>query len=220
MIFKTPKTTKESESRARPTVPWTGYPALFLVCCIFSGWFAHIDEWYGFLDFSTFLGSFGTVGEATFVGVGGTGARHAFLYVLSLAPGVMLALGIVAVAEYYGALLAADRLLNPLLRPGLGIPGAAGLALIASLQSTDAGAAMTHDLKDKKRLSEKELTIFATFQFSSGGSVVNYITTGIALFPFLPVSFLKPLAVILICKIVGANLMRLYLSLCRKEDAQ
>ena len=98
--------------------------------------------------------------------------------------------------------------------------GAAGLALIASLQSTDAGAAMTHDLKDKKRLSEKELTIFATFQFSSGGSVVNYITTGIALFPFLPVSFLKPLAVILICKIVGANLMRLYLSLCRKEDAQ
>ncbi|MGO0916400.1 hypothetical protein ACTPEM_25205, partial [Clostridioides difficile] len=36
----------------------------------------------------------------------------------------------------------------PLLKPLLGLPGFAGLTLIASLQSTDAAASMTKELKD------------------------------------------------------------------------
>ena len=190
---------------------WYSYVALLLACIIFSGWLSNVDKWYGCIDFTYLIGDFGKINGSSFVGSGGSGARHAFLFALSLAPGVMLAMGIVAVAEYYGALAAANKILGPLLRPCIGLPGSSGLALISSLQSTDAGAAMTHDLNEKGLLSKTELAIFAMFQFSSGGTIVNYLTTGLALFPYLPISFAKPLLIILICKVIGANVMRLFL---------
>jgi nucleoside recognition membrane protein YjiH len=101
----------------------------------------------------------------------------------------------------------------------MGIPGFAGLALISSLQSTDAGAGMTRALRESNMISEKEKTIFAAFQFSAGGTITNYLSTGSALFAFPTVPIITPLAVMFVMKIFGANLMRLYLSRAMKEEA-
>ncbi len=90
-------------------------------------------------------------GAATFVGKGGLSTRAGFLFALSLVPGVMLALGLLEVLSHYGALKAAQKLMTPLLRPILGVPGITGLALITDLQSTDAGAALTKGLVDSER---------------------------------------------------------------------
>ena len=68
---------------------------------------------------------------------GRSGAIDGFMFALTLVPTVMFALAMITVFEYYGALRAARRLLTPVLRPLLGLPGSATLALIASLQSTD-----------------------------------------------------------------------------------
>jgi len=132
----------------------------------------------------------------------------------------MLALGVVEVAERLDALRAAQRMLTPLMRPLMGLPGIAGLALISSLQSSDAGAAMTRELSEKGLISETEKVIFAAFQFSSGSSITVYLSMGLALFPYLSVSHLVPLGVILFYKVLGMNLMRLYLRMAaRKEEA-
>ena len=61
--------------------------------------------------------------------------------------------------------------------------------------------------------------IFAAFQYSSGSSITVYLSMGIALFPYLSVSHLVPLGVILFYKIVGMNLMRLYLHMLTRKEA-
>ncbi|MCV5888952.1 YjiH family protein, partial [Escherichia coli] len=70
----------------------------------------------------------------------------------------------------------------PLLRPNMGIPGNSGLALIASLQSTDAGAAMTRQLKDEGHLTKRETDVFTMFQFTAGATIVNFFSSGAVLF--------------------------------------
>ncbi len=201
-------------------VRWTGYVALVLVILFFSGLFTDAKGPLRCLDFTVLSGSFGKIADSIiFVGKGGSGARHGFLYALSLVPGIMFALGVVAVAEKLDALRAAQRMLTPLMRPLMGLPGAAGLTLISSLQSSDAGAAMLRDLSDKGFITEAEKVIFAAFQYSSGSSITVYLSMGVALFPYLSVSHLVPLGVILFYKVVGMNLMRLYLHLAEKKGA-
>ena len=200
------------------SVRWTGYVALVVVVLFFSGVFSECTGLMSCLDFTVLNGSFGKIAENfTFIGKGGSGARHGFLFALSLIPGIMLALGVVEVAERLDALRAAQRLLTPLMRPLMGLPGIAGLALISSLQSSDAGAAMTRELSEKGLISEAEKVIFAAFQFSSGSSITVYLSMGLALFPYLSVSHLVPLGVILFYKIVGMNIMRLYLRMVTKK---
>ena len=200
------------------SVRWTGYVALVVVVLFFSGVFSECTGLMSCLDFTVLNGSFGKIAENfTFIGKGGSGARHGFLFALSLIPGIMLALGVVEVAERLDALRAAQRLLTPLMRPLMGLPGIAGLALISSLQSSDAGAAMTRELSEKGLITEAEKVIFAAFQFSSGSSITVYLSMGLALFPYLSVSHLVPLGVILFYKVVGMNLMRLYLRMVTKK---
>ena len=131
----------------------------------------------------------------------------------------MLALGIVEVVDHLGGLKAGQKLLTPILRPLLGIPGIAGLALVTSLQSTDAGAGMTKMLRETEAITEKEKTVFCAFQFSAGGTITNYLSSGAALFSFLTVPIILPLAVIVVMKFFGANVMRLYLNRVEKGDA-
>jgi nucleoside recognition membrane protein YjiH len=57
------------------------------------------------------------------------------------------------------------------------------------------------------------------FQFSAGSSITVYLTASSAFIPALEVSYLVPLAVILFYKVVGTNLMRLYLSVAENRDA-
>ena len=205
-----------------------------------------VHEVLGVLDFNTLNGKFGKVavpesadkaagshGSANFSGQGGTGARDGFLFALTLMPTTLFAMGIIAVLEYYGALEAMRRLLQRILKPLMGIPGDTGLAMIASFQSTDAGAALTRALYDEGKLTAQERDIFAIFQFSAGAPITNFLSTGTALLGLtaaavaggdaakVPASVGICLGVIFIFKFVGANLMRLYLRLTAgKEGAQ
>ena len=74
--------------------------------------------------------------------------------------------GLMEIVEHYGGLKAAQRLLTPILRPILGIPGICCVALVSSLQSTDAGAGMTKALRENKDITGNELLIFSAFQLS------------------------------------------------------
>ena len=203
-------------------VPWYGYASLLFAILFFSGLFATMQGWLQAFDYTTLLGKYGTVASesgaaTTFIGQSGTGARQGFIFGLSLAPCVMLALGIVEVVTHLQGLRAAQKMLTPLLRPLLGIPRMAGLALISSLQSTDAGAIMMRELRDTDMLTDRERLIFAAFQFSADGTITNYLGTGSALFVMMNVPILMPLIVIFVFKFVGANLIRIYLKRYTEE---
>ena len=203
-------------------VPWYGYLALIFAIVFFSGLLAGEIGWLSALDFNKINGTFGTMKDAaksTFQGMGGTGARNGFMFALTLVPAVMLALGVVEVVDHLGGLKAAQKLLTPILRPLLGIPGIAGLAMVTSFQSTAAGAGMTKMLRETNCITENEKTVFCAFQFSAGGTLTNYLATGAALFSFLTVPIIVPLAVCFVFKFFGANLMRIYLNRFEKEGA-
>lgn len=170
------------------------YLALLFAMVFFSGLLGG-KEWYGVFDFTTLNGAFGKVvsgvslqtdtldvAQSAFRGKGGYGAMDGFLFALGLIPAVMFALGMINVLEHYGALRAARKLLTPLLRPLMGIPGSTGLAMIGSLQSTDVGASLTRVLADEGQITEKEKTIFTMFQFSAGAMITNFFSSGAVLF--------------------------------------
>lgn len=214
------------------------YFALAFAAVFFSGLLGG-KEWYGVFDFTTLNGAFGKVvsgvsqnGDvlktttSTFRGVGGHGAMDGFLFALGLIPAVMFALGMINVLEHYGALNAARRLLTPLLRPLLGLPGTTGLALIGSLQSTDVGASLTRNLADEGLLDDSEKDVFAMFQFSAGAMITNFFSSGAILFTLIaadgtaavPTSIGMCILVMFVMKIVGANLMRLFIRFTHKQS--
>lgn len=204
---------------ARQKVRISGYISLVIAILFFSGIFKDVEGPLSALDFTNVLGSFGKLGTLTegsgslagnFRGTGGVGARDGWLFALTLAPAVMLALGVVKVVEDLDGLKAAQNLLSPLLRPFLGIPGFCGLALIASLQSTDAGSAMTRALYDEGLITDKENLIFTGFQYSAGALLTNYLSSGAALFAFLEVPIFVPLIIVFIFKFITGNIIRLY----------
>lgn len=220
-----------NEKNEQKKVGILAYLSLLFAIVFFSGVFAKETGWLGMFDFTILNGDFGKIigegGKAlTFRGAGGYGARDGFVFGLTLIPTVMFALAIVAVVEYLGALDAARQLLTPILKPLLGIPGSTGLALIASLQSTDAGAGMTKALYDTDEITNDERTIFAAFQFSAGGTITNYFATGAALFALtvadgsmaITVPLIIPFVLMLILKVFGANLMRFYLKADSKKN--
>ena len=86
----------------------------------------------------------------------------------------MLAIGVVDVLDHYGALSAAQKLMTPLFKPLMDVPGLVGLALITDLQSTDAGAALTKELYDDGLIDKREQTIIAAWQYSGAGTISNY----------------------------------------------
>lgn len=167
-----------------------------------------------------------TVAKTTYRGVGGRGAMEGFLFAFGLIPAVMFALAMINVLEHYGALDAARKLLTPILRPLLGIPGSSGLALIGSLQSTDVGASLTRQLSDEKLLTEDQRDVFIMFQFSAGAMITNFFSSGAVLFtlmmadgitPVVPASLGLCVAVMFVMKIFGANVLRLIFSMTSKK---
>lgn len=218
----------DSES-AKARQQWSpgigAYLALIVAILFFSGLFLNVAgaKWLGAFDFTTLSGKFGTIKDAahaTFLGEGGTGAKAGFLFALSLVPTVMLALGLLEIFTHYGAIRAAHKLLTPLLKPLLGIPGRCGLALITDLQSTDAGAALTKELHDEKQITKKDVVIMAAWQYSGAGMINNYFAIGSALFVSLSVPVLVPLVLMFVLKFVGAAIVRLVLTTFYKQDFQ
>lgn len=211
--------------QTRQSVGIGSYLALIVALLFFSGLFYNVSgmKWLGAFDFTTLGGKFGSMKDAahnTFVGEGGLGAKAGFLFALSLVPTVMLALGLLEIFTHYGAIRAAHKLLTPLLKPLLGIPGRSGLALITDLQSTDAGAALTKELYDEKQISKKDVIIMAAWQYSGAGLINNYFAIGSALFVSLSIPVLIPLVVMFVLKFVGAAFVRLILNTFYKRDFQ
>ncbi|MDO5091383.1 MAG: nucleoside recognition domain-containing protein [Cardiobacteriaceae bacterium] len=209
-----------------------------------------VHKIFSVFDFNTLNGKFGSVivpdgkgsmtladskaesgeaalGKGNFSGKGGEGARQGFMFALTLVPTTMFALGMVAVLEYYGALEAMRRIFSVILRPVMGVPGDTGLAMIASFQSTDAGAALTRGLYDEEKLSTKERDIFTMFQFSAGATITNFLGSGAALLALVsatgetvPVSIGLCFAVMFFFKFFGANLMRFYLNAIERKASK
>ncbi|WP_300918718.1 nucleoside recognition domain-containing protein, partial [Turicimonas muris] len=155
------------------------YISLAIAIVFFSGVCAS-THWWGIFDFTTLNGGFGKLvsgvsqnadgihtAMANFRGKGGSGAIDGFMFALTLVPTVMFALAMITIFDHFGALKACRQLLTPILRPLIGVPGSAGLALIASLQSTDGGAALTRQLKDDNVLTDREINNFAAFQMTA-----------------------------------------------------
>lgn len=206
------------------------YISLFLAALFFSGLCAGVNHWWGIFDYSTLMGKAGRVvtgvmettdglvtTTSSFRGAGGTGALDGFLFGFSsIVPGVLLIMGMINVFEHYGALRAARQLMTPIMRFIIGVRGSAALALIACLQSTDGGAAMTRQLKDEGELTETEVNNFAAFQMVASAPITNFVTTGAAFYalvgadgrPAMTVSIGLCLVVLLAAKVLGANVMR------------
>lgn len=218
----------ELNTQANEKVTIGNYISLIFACVFFSGLCA-TSQWWGIFDFTTLNGSFGKVvagvsqnGDtistvmSNMRGKGGSGAIDGFVFAFTLIPTVMLAMAMITIFEHYGALKAARQLLTPVLRPILGIPGSAALALIAALQSTDGGAALTRQLKDNNTLTEKEINNFAAFQMAADAPITNFMSSGAVLFTLVaadgslavPVSLGLCLLVVLFGKVVAANIMR------------
>ncbi|WP_085164170.1 nucleoside recognition domain-containing protein [Gilliamella bombi] len=199
------------------------YISLIVAILFFSGLFFNVEgkEWLGAFDFTSLSGKFGTMlhpEKNTFVGEGGNSARAGFIFALSLIPTVMLALGVLEIFTHYGTIRAAHKLLTPLLKPILGVPGKTGLALITDLQSTDAGAVLTKELYDEKQITKKDLIIISAWQYSGAGLINNYFSIGSALFAPMTVAIFIPLVIMLVLKFVGSVMVRLVLNTIYKKD--
>ncbi|MCD7907133.1 MAG: hypothetical protein LUH04_05505 [Clostridium sp.] len=186
-----------------------GFVALILFIMVFSGALKDVPVLKA-LDFNNMMGAFGIVkgAEGNFQGVGGVGAKDGFMVAFAQLPLLMLAMGIVELATQYRALLAAKVLFTPILRPLLGIPGAAGLTLVSSLNSSDGGAVMTADLYNRGYLTQDERTIFVGFQFAASGMIVATVTL-LAMAPMLVVSPMFIMGILLLMKFVNGNITRL-----------
>lgn len=201
-------------------VPWYGYVAFLIAILMFSGIFSSAAGPLKVLDFNVLAGNFGNItGEqaTNFRGIGGNGAKDGFMFALTLIPAVILALGLVNVIDGLGGLRAAEKLMTPILEPLLGVPGITALANIANLQSTDAAAGMVKELVDNGKITDKERSIVIAYQTSGSAGLTNYFSSGAATFAILGTPIIVPLVVILFFKIVGANLMRLYLKMFYKD---
>lgn len=199
-------------------VSWKGWISLFVLIILFSGIFQKFEGPLAAFDFGNLCGKFGAIAEGiNFQGKGGTGAREGFIFALTLIPTVCLAVGIISVVEEMGAMKAAAKVFNPLLRPMLGIPGICGIAFVSSFTSSDVGSFMTKQLFEDGLITDDERSIFVAYQYAGSAVILNTINTQAPLLPFSLLA-LGPLIVILfICKIFGANMLRLYLTIQRKR---
>lgn len=201
-------------------VPISGYISLVFAIIFFAGILPIIASstgwsWLNAFDFSKLQGTFGTIAEKfSFRGSGGSGAKDGFIFAITLIPAVMLALGVVELVNHFGGLKAAQKLLTPLLRPLMGVSGITGLALISSLQSTDAGASMTRELREEGKITENERTVFGMFQFTAGATITNFLTSGMAIIALVetavPLIIFLSFCVMFAFKVIAANMMRLY----------
>ena len=210
-------------------VYWYSYVILLIAIIMFSGLMERVPESWNVLkifDFSTLNGRFGNIAGAkgNFQGAGGVGARAGFLFALGLAPAIIFALGIVRIVDGYGGLAAGEKLISPLFKPLLGIPGICGLAFITSLQSTDGAAGMTKQLYESGAITDKERTLFCMLQLSGDGTVTNYFGTVAAAFlPYFTatsIPVILPFIIILLCKVLGVNILRVILSFNQNKAQQ
>ena len=74
-----------------------------------------------------------------------------------------------------------------------------------------AGKRLTRALLDTV-VATSDKVIFAAYQTSGSAIITNSFPSGVAVFAFLGTSVIVPLAVILVFKFVGANILRVWLN--------
>jgi nucleoside recognition membrane protein YjiH len=194
--------------------------ALAILIILFSGIFQKAEGPIRAVDFNNLTGKFGEVAEGiNFQGKGGVGAKEGFIFALTLIPSVMLAVGLINVVEEMGALRAARKIFNPLLRPLLGIPGTCGIAFVSSFTSSDVASFMTKQLYEEGNITDDERSIFVAYQYAGSAVILNTIYTQAPLLPFSLLAVGPIIVILFVCKLFGANLLRLYLRLTKKKKA-
>lgn len=212
-----------SEKKEKIQVKPSGWIALVLMMCLFSGAFAFIKgplSFLKFLDLNTLIGSFGVIGDtkAIFAGANGTGARDGFMFALQLAPGAILAMGLIEVFTHMGVMEAFEKVFTPILRPILGVPGALGLPFVNSLNGSDVAAILTREYYNEGRMTDDERTIFVSFMYPGSAPIGNMIGTQAALLPISVLAMGPLILMVLLCKFIGANLVRLFLYSKNKKN--
>lgn len=199
-----------------------GWLALLVLCIMFSGVLKNVEGPLKALDFSNLVGAWGKIGESgqNFIGKGGTGAREGMMQALSLIPAISFAVAIIEVVTQLGAIDAGVKVFTPLLRPLLGIPGECGIAFVSSFTSSDVGSVMTRDLYNEGKITEKERAIFTAYQYAGSAVVLNTINTQAALLPIILFATGPVIVVLFVCKLLGANLVRLILTLQEKKHKE
>ncbi len=196
-----------------------GWISLILLIILFSGIFQNSGGFLKAFDFSNLIGEFGKVyKDLDFVGKGGTGAKEGFLFTLTLLPTVCLAVGLIDVVESMGGMDAAAKLFNPLLRPLLGIPGAAGISFVASFTSSDIGAVMTKELVESGQMTDDERTAYVAYQYAGSAVVLNTINTQAPLLPIALITIGPIILIEMLCKIIGANLVRFVIKIRNRKN--
>ena len=137
----------------------------------------------------------------------------------NLIPAVMFFCGLLGVFEQLGAFKASDILFRPLLRPLLGIPGKCGIAFISSFTGSDVAAVMTRELYEDGEITDDERTIFVAYQYAGSACINNTITGGAPLVAICPVALGPCIVIMFVCKLIGANIVRLILRAKRGKAA-
>lgn len=199
-----------------------GWLALLVLCIMFSGVLKDVEGPLKALDFSNLVGAWGKIGESgqNFIGKGGTGAREGMMQALSLIPAIAFAVAVVDVVTQLGAMDAGVKVFTPLLKPLLGIPGECGIAFVSTFTSSDVGSVMTRDLYNEGKINEKERAIFTAYQYAGSAVVLNTINTQAALLPIILFATGPVIVVLFVCKLLGANLVRLILTLQEKKHKE
>ena len=206
----------------KPRVTVKNWIALIFLVVILSGIFQRNTGPLQVLDFTNLSGKFGIIGDtgANFIGKGGSGAKDGFMAGLNLIPAVMFFCGLLNVFQELGAFEAASIVFNPILKPLMGIPGTAGVAFISSFTGSDVAAVMTKELVDNGEMTDEERTIFTSYQYAGSAVINNTITGGAPLLAISPIA-LGPIIVIqFVCKVIGANIVRIVLKVSGKKHKE
>lgn len=190
-----------------------GYIWLLVAILFFSGAFREAPGVWKLLDLSTYTGTFGTVIEgatAGFVGKGGTGMNNMFANILTIAPGIMFCVGLLEVVERYGGMKAAERLLSPIMKFLMGVPGEASLVMIANLQSSDTSVAMIKAMRDNGNIDDKGQKILLAYCMPGPALIGMMITYGVIVYPYMSCSSGIVILVVILMKIVVSEIMRFF----------
>ena len=219
MAVETTETKKTEKIHVTPQ----GWISLIVMLCMFSGLFASFEGPLAFLrvlDLNTLVGSLGCMVDtgANFMGSGGAGARDGFMFALSLAPSAIFCMGLIEVFTKMGVMQAFQKVFTPILRPLLGLPGVCGLAFVNSLNGSDIAAVLTKELYDNGQITDDERTILVSFMYPGSAPIGNMISTQAAVLPIAVLAMGPLILLVIFCKLVGANLVRLLLAGKRKKS--
>ena len=192
---------KEKQAENKEKIGIGAWLALIVLILVLSGAFRTAEGPIKVLDFTNLAGSFGQIGDtgANLIGKGGTGAKDGFMAGFNLIPAVMFFCGLLGVFEQLGAFKASD------------IPGKCGIAFISSFTGSDVAAVMTRELYEDGEITDDERTIFVAYQYAGSACINNTITGGAPLVAICPVALGPCIVIMFVCKLIGANIVRLIL---------